>query len=184
MYRCVACQSRHGPKRLKLDPMQVWRRPWRWWSDEWACCDGSLVGMKAERRTLEFFWSHRPESAWNYGENADSHGDRWVPGCSGDRVQIGPGMSTRSFLFGREALVKSDRPFQSLLPPCTPKGSALVPDVARFKHPPLGQSEELTAAKGIDAGNGETTRDIWLWKRKMSKINTIDHVRQAVYEVQ
>ena len=142
---------------LKLDPMRVWRRPWRWWSDEmFACCDGSLQAMKSSGVTLEFF-------------------DRIAKNQQGIAVEtrIAGGMEEfREALrksateanvhvivsFGREALGQTGIGHFSPVAAVHPeKDLVLVLDVARFKYPPYWvKIEELYGAmRGVDAETGK-----------------------------
>ena len=141
---------------LKLDPMQTWRRPWRWWSDEmFACCDGSLEVMKRNGVTLEFF-------------------DRIAKKQKGIIVETGGPGSVEEFRnilkqsakesdfhvivsFGRERLGQTGiGHFSPVAAVHEEKDLVLVLDVARFKYPPYWvKIEELhRAMTGVDPETG------------------------------
>lgn len=141
---------------LKLDPMQTWRRPWRWWSDEmFACCDGSLQVMKSSGVTLEFF-------------------DRIAKKQLGISVQTRVPGSLEEFMgvlkrsaseqdyhvivsFGRESLGQTGiGHFSPVAAIHAQKNLALVLDVARFKYPPywVNIDDLHRAMKDVDPETG------------------------------
>ena len=73
-----------------------------------------------------------------------------------------------------------DRPFQSRCRPAPRKGSGTGPGCGAVQVSAiLGQSgRAVRSHEGNRCGNGETTR-IFNYKKILSKINTIDHVRKA-----
>ena len=143
---------------LKLDPMRVWRRPWRWWSDEmFACCDGSLQAMKSSGVTLEFF---DRIARSQHGITVET---RIALGMEEFREALRKSCSSEANVhvivsFGREALGQTGighfSPVAALHPE---KDLALILDVARFKYPPYWvKIEELyEAMKGIDPVTGK-----------------------------
>lgn len=142
---------------LKLDPMRVWRRPWRWWSDEmFACCEGSLEVMKNSGVTLEFF----DRIAKN--QRGITVETRFADGIEAFRAALMKS-STESNVhvivsFGRVALGQTGIGHFSPIAAMHPeKDLALVLDVARFKYPPYWvKIEELyEAMKGIDPETGK-----------------------------
>lgn len=142
---------------LKLDPMQVWRRPWRWWSDEmFACCDGSLQVMKRSGLTLEFFDRIARNQPGIMVETRTATGiDEFRDALRSSTTEPNVHVIVS---FGREALGQTGighfSPVAALHPE---KDLALVLDVARFKYPPYWvKVEELyQAMKGIDAETGK-----------------------------
>lgn len=142
---------------LKLDPMRVWRRPWRWWSDEmFACCEGSLEVMKNSGATLEFF----DRIAKN--QQGITVETRIADGIEEFRAALMKSATETNVhvivSFGRVALGQTGIGHFSPIAAVHPKRDlALVLDVARFKYPPywVKIGELYEAMKGIDPETGK-----------------------------
>lgn len=138
---------------LKLDPMRIWRRPWRWWSDEmFACCDGSLEVMRRSGVTLEFFDRIAKTQP---GITVETRNASCIKEFRDSLIKSTTEKNNHVIVsFSRESLGQTGighfSPIAALHPE---KDSVLILDVARFKYPPYWVKIEklYEAMKGIDS---------------------------------